>query len=101
MSFDHFTRFLLNWSKSRGWHKVKGYYVYVQPDALDGGFVVEAVGLPGCVSQGETVDEALTNIADAIDGWLAAPAPVEDHLTNEEWREFSEDAARSRETEAG
>ena len=26
--------------------------------------------LPGCMSQGKTIDEALVNIKDAINGWL-------------------------------
>lgn len=39
----------------------------VHPDD-DGGFWVEALNLPGCVSQGETVHEALRNIHDAFAG---------------------------------
>jgi predicted RNase H-like HicB family nuclease len=33
----------------------------------DGGFVVEVPSLPGCYSQGDTVDEALENIKEAIE----------------------------------
>ena len=32
----------------------------------DGAWVVECPAIPGCVSQGETKDAALTNILDAI-----------------------------------
>ncbi len=32
----------------------------------DGYFIVEVPSLPGCVSQGETREEALENIAEAI-----------------------------------
>jgi predicted RNase H-like HicB family nuclease len=32
----------------------------------DGAWVVECPSIPGCVSQGATKDEALTNIQDAI-----------------------------------
>ncbi|HYB74808.1 MAG TPA: type II toxin-antitoxin system HicB family antitoxin [Candidatus Sulfotelmatobacter sp.] len=46
------------------------FLVQVEPDE-DGGFVVECPALPGCVSQGETVDEALANIREAIQGILA------------------------------
>ena len=35
------------------------------------GFSVEAVGLPGCWSQGATEDEAVANIRDAIREYLA------------------------------
>ena len=36
----------------------------------DGVWVVECPSIPGCVSQGRTRDEALTNIRDAIKGCL-------------------------------
>jgi len=37
----------------------------------DDGFVIaECPELPGCASQGHTREEALTNIREAIDGWL-------------------------------
>ncbi len=36
----------------------------------DGWYVVECPALPGCVSQGKTVEEALENIKDAIQGCL-------------------------------
>ena len=34
------------------------------------GYIAEAVSLPGCVSQGKTMDEAIANIKDAIQGYL-------------------------------
>ena len=36
----------------------------------DGMFVAECPTLPGCISQGNTRKEALTNIKDAIKGYL-------------------------------
>ena len=36
------------------------------------GFSVSVPGLPGCWSQGSTEEEALQNIQDAIQGYLAA-----------------------------
>ena len=44
----------------------------------DGYFVVECPSLPGCVSQGVTKEEAVTNIKEAIRGYIAALE--EDHL---------------------
>lgn len=35
-------------------------------------FVVECPNLPGCISQGKTRAEALSNIRDAIEGYLAS-----------------------------
>ncbi|MCX6153674.1 MAG: type II toxin-antitoxin system HicB family antitoxin [Candidatus Kapabacteria bacterium] len=34
------------------------------------GYVVDVPQLNGCMSQGKTIEEALTNIKDAIQGWL-------------------------------
>lgn len=36
----------------------------------DGGYVAKCPAFPGCVSQGETEDEALKNILDALELWL-------------------------------
>lgn len=44
----------------------KGYTVLIEPDLEDGGYVVECLDIPGCLSQGETRDEAIENIRDAI-----------------------------------
>lgn len=65
------------------------FLVRVEPDE-DGGYVVECPALPGCVSQGETVEEALRNIREAIAGILAVrrkhgmPLPEEPHLVEVE-----------------
>ncbi len=41
--------------------------VILIPDPESGGYVVEVPSLRGCRSEGDTVDEALENIRDAID----------------------------------
>lgn len=41
-------------------------------EAEEGGFWGEVPALPGCVSQGETLDELLVNLREAIAGWLDA-----------------------------
>ena len=46
-------------------------------EAEEGGFWAEVPALPGCVSQGETMDELLANIREAIQAWLATEPPVE------------------------
>lgn len=35
-----------------------------------GYYVAEVPALPGCLSQGKTREQALTNIKEAIEGWL-------------------------------
>lgn len=42
------------------------YKVFLEPDE-DGGYVVVCPSFQGCYSQGETVEEALVNIREAIE----------------------------------
>jgi predicted RNase H-like HicB family nuclease len=37
-------------------------------DAEEGGFWAEVPAIPGCVSQGETMDELLVNLREAVEG---------------------------------
>jgi predicted RNase H-like HicB family nuclease len=47
----------------------------------EGGYTVYAPSLPGCISEGETKEEALKNIQEAIELYLE---PVEDDLIMDE-----------------
>lgn len=47
------------------------YLVYLEP-AEEGGYIVSCPALPGCVTQGETREEALAMIKDAIEGYIAS-----------------------------
>ncbi len=47
-------------------------------EAEEGGYWAEVPALPGCFSQGETVDETLANVREAIEGVLSSGAK---HLT--------------------
>ena len=42
------------------------YSVLLLPEPEEGGFSVLVPALPGCLTQGETVDEALANAREAI-----------------------------------
>jgi predicted RNase H-like HicB family nuclease len=52
----------------------KSYEVVLNPDLEEGGFWIECPSLPGCASQGETAEEALEMIKDAIEGYLEVQA---------------------------
>jgi len=40
-------------------------------EAEEGGYWAEVPAIPGCVSQGETMDELMRNIREAIEGCLS------------------------------
>ena len=54
------------------------YTVLVHP-AEEGGFWAEVPELPGCMSQGESLDELQQNVVEAIEACVAAY--IEDHGT--------------------
>ena len=47
-----------------------GFTAYVHA-ADEGGYWAEVPALPGCLTQGETLDEVVENLNDAIQGWLS------------------------------
>jgi predicted RNase H-like HicB family nuclease len=44
-------------------------------EAEEGGYWAELPALPGCVTQGDTVEELTANLREAIAGWLSVDAP--------------------------
>ena len=48
------------------------YRMEFTPDPDEGGYAVSFPDLPGCLSVGETIDEAVANANDAKREWLAA-----------------------------
>lgn len=44
-------------------------HIIIEKDEA-GYYVAEVPALPGCLSQGKTYEEAITNIKEAIEGWL-------------------------------
>ncbi len=46
----------------------------------DGGFTIYAPALPGCISEGDTREEALANIKEAIELYFE---PIDDDLPTE------------------
>jgi antitoxin HicB len=69
------------------------YPVLIEPLAPEdrGGFVAVVPDLPGCMSDGETAEEALANVRDAISAWIdeshalgrPVPAPSRRHIAAE------------------
>lgn len=44
------------------------------PETEGGGYWAEVPALHGCMTQGETYDELMQNIHEAIEGWLSIEA---------------------------
>ena len=61
-------------------------YTVLIHEAEEGGFWAEVPALPGCFSQGETPEEAIANVKEAIESHLEAlrednqQFPVEDNV---------------------
>jgi predicted RNase H-like HicB family nuclease len=39
--------------------------------AEEGGYWAEVPALPGCITEGDSMEEVMANLKDAIEGWLA------------------------------
>jgi predicted RNase H-like HicB family nuclease len=53
----------------------------------EGGFTASVPSLPGCVSEGDTREDALRNIREAIELYLE---PVDDELSGKDGAELAE-----------
>jgi len=65
-------------------------YTVVLEQEDDGGYVVNVPALPGCVSQGDTRDEALKNIREAIGLYVEDCREAGDPVPTEVGKEFVE-----------
>jgi predicted RNase H-like HicB family nuclease len=65
-------------------------YTVVLEKEGDGGYVVSVPALPGCVSQGDTRVEALSNIREAIELYIEDCRAAGDAIPTEAGKEFVE-----------
>ena len=63
-------------------------YTVVLEREPDGGFVASVPVLPGCVSQGDTREEALRNIQEAVELYVEDCTAAGDPVPDEADREF-------------
>lgn len=71
------------------------YTVILQRES-DGGYVVTVPALPGCVSQGDSREEALKNIEEAIELYLEDVKAAGEPIPGEDGREYVEVTAGSK-----
>jgi predicted RNase H-like HicB family nuclease len=66
-----------------------GYTVVLQRES-DGGYVASVPVLPGCVSQGDTREEALQNVREAIELYIEDCIAAGDAVPEQDETEFVE-----------
>jgi len=49
---------------------MRRYTILLTPDPEEGGYTVEVPALPGCRTQGDTLEEAKANAREAIAVWI-------------------------------
>ncbi|MGI8551996.1 MAG: type II toxin-antitoxin system HicB family antitoxin [Dehalococcoidia bacterium] len=62
---------------------MRRYSVVLVPEVDEGGFSVKVPLLPGCVTQGDTVEEALDNARDAIELYLESLSKLGEEIPEE------------------
>lgn len=65
------------------------YAIIIEPLSKEdgGGFLATVPDLPGCMSDGETPEEAAHNVQDAIMCWLEAAAEDDRPVPQPTWRQ--------------
>ena len=58
-------------------------YTAVFEKAEEGGYVVYVPTLPGCVTQGDTFEEAQKMVKDAIEGYISALKELQEEIPKE------------------
>jgi len=51
-------------------HIIKNGVIYELEPEEGGGYVISVPALPGCISTGDTIDEGMTMITEAMELWL-------------------------------
>jgi predicted RNase H-like HicB family nuclease len=65
-------------------------YTVVLQRENDGGYVATVPALPGCVSQGDTREEALKNVEEAMELYLEDVKAAGEPIPTEDGREYVE-----------
>ena len=49
---------------------MRKYTIILEPDTEEGGFTVTVPALPGCITQGETIEQCIERAREAIAGYI-------------------------------
>jgi predicted RNase H-like HicB family nuclease len=50
--------------------RVKKYTIILEPDTEEGGYTVTVPALPGCITQGDTIQQCVERAEEAIIGYI-------------------------------
>jgi predicted RNase H-like HicB family nuclease len=50
--------------------------IFIVHEAEEGGYWAEVPAIPGCATQGDTFDELLNNLYEAVEGCLSVDVPL-------------------------
>ena len=63
---------------------MRKYTIILDPDTEEGGYTVTVPALPGCITQGETVEQCIERAKEAIQGYIesleAAGEPIPEEV---------------------
>ncbi len=63
---------------------VRRYTLLLIPDPEEGGYTVRVPALPGCITEGDTLEEAITMVREAIAGWIEAASAHGEPIPDDE-----------------
>lgn len=67
---------------AKTFHVIEDDITYEFEEAEEGGYIVTVPDLPGCISEGDTFEEALEMTKDAMVGWLSVAKQYGDPFPN-------------------
>lgn len=71
--------------KDLNYYLLLPYSILLTPDTEDGGWLAEIPDLPGCMTFGDTKEEALEMIEDAKITWIEGSLEAGDPIPEPEW----------------
>lgn len=57
-------------------------------EAEEGGYWAEVPAIPGCATQGNTIDELMKNVREAVEGCLSVDIEEPDHFAKDQVMEI-------------
>jgi len=81
-------------SNPQDWQIKYPFEIRPLSDDDGGGYLITFSDLPGCISDGETIEEAITNGIDAVHSWIETAKEFNDSIRNEKSKKSNNDKLR-------